>query len=125
MFQNRNPVECARPAERRRLDIRADCQVQVEGLGARAGVTAPLALLTRPRPPSAPFLQSDLCKLHGQTPLVSGAGWVQPSGHREGREPGFGALPPPWVAPAGFVTHHESPSSTVAGPDCCTSLGFS
>ena len=48
-------VECSRPAERMRLDIRVDRQVQVEGLGACAGVTAALAVLTHP-PPSGPPL---------------------------------------------------------------------
>lgn len=76
-----------------RLDIGVDRQVQVEGLGACASVIAALALLTHP-PPSGPPLcpvSTDLCKLHGQTPTISGAGWVQTSGHREGgeHEPGL------------------------------------
>lgn len=122
-------VERSRPAERMRLDVRVDRQVQVEGLGAYASVIAPLALspiLPLPVPLSVPFLPSDLCKLHGQTPGVSGAGWVQPSGHREGgeREPVFRPCLLPGLLQLA-LSHPESPSSTVAGPGYCTSLGFS
>ena len=56
-------TECCRPAERMRLDIGVDRQVQVEGLGACASVIAALALLTHPPLPvplSAPFLQTSV-----------------------------------------------------------------